>query len=233
MFCRACPGGPPWRTLEVLPGAPLGACRRGAGRGRAAGRGAACGCALTFAECLLSRVLVSPLSCLAHDGQIGVTRWPGLSRVVATWAHVQVSEGWSGCPSISCQHSGPKDRAKPCGPSVAAAGVGLPGAPWGSLPGAVSGAWRPGQLCTSALVPAADSIRARLQDTRLASTPVFALLIQVSSALRTARLRGGLLRPSLPLGSLANSRSEPDHTAGPPWLRVPAPGGDGPREARA
>lgn len=125
MFCRACPGGPPWRTLEVLPGAPLGACRRGAGRGRAAGRGAACGCALTFAECLLSRVLVSPLSCLAHDGQIGVTRWPGLSRVVATWAHVQVSEGWSGCPSISCQHSGPKDRAKPCGPSVAAAGVGL------------------------------------------------------------------------------------------------------------
>lgn len=217
----------------MLPGAPLGACRRGVGRGRAAGRGAACGCALTFAECLLSRVLVSPLSCLAHDGQIGVTRWPGLSRVVATWAHVQVSEGWSGCPSISCQHSGPKDRAKPCGPSVAAAGVGLPGAPWGSLPGAVSGAWRPGQLCTSALVPAADSIRARLQDARLASTPVFALLIQVSSALRTARLRGGLLRPSLPLGSLANSRSEPDHTAGPPWLRVPAPGGDGPREARA
>lgn len=93
------------------------------------GARAACGCALTFAECLLSRVLVSPLSCLAHDGQIGVTRWPGLSRVVATWVHVQVSEGWSGCPSISCQHSGPKDRAKPCGPSVAAAGVGLPGAP--------------------------------------------------------------------------------------------------------
>ncbi|XP_023392232.1 snRNA-activating protein complex subunit 4-like [Pteropus vampyrus] len=63
----------------------------------------------------------------------------------------------------------------------------LGGALWGTPPGAQSlglgasrnGAWWPGPLCRSAFVPTADSIRTRLQNARLASTPAFALFIQL------------------------------------------------------